>query len=201
MKDKKSRDDLKLSIRSYIYAIVSVLSFISVSVGTTYAFWLSGVVGNDTNGEVGMQAVSEIMTTFYAENDINADSVEPGWSQELVFTIANVSQVENAIGDYTLYWYVDKNTINDESFVYTLSSTSFRGDVNVPISDTNRVVTIPGELIVPSASSSIGTGTINTGVTHRYTLTVKFLDNGENQNNLQGKVFEGKIIAKGSPNL
>ena len=81
--------------------------------------------------------------------------------------------------------------------MYTLSGTAVRDGVNVPISSTNKLVNISNRVSVPDASSSIGKGVINTGVTHNYTLTLEFIETGSNQNDYQGKTFSGKIVAKG----
>ncbi len=192
--------DKKEKVKTYIYAIVSVLSFILVSVGSTYAFFAASIIGNEEGGEVNLKT-AEVFAVFEAKNEINDSAILPGFSDNLVFTIVNTSPTENTFGNYTLFWNIIKNEVDSDNFVYTLSATSYKGNQNVPLSNTNSVVTVATPTRIPTASTSIGTGTINTGVTHRYTLTVKFLDNGQNQNELQGKSFQGQIVAKGDPNV
>lgn len=188
----------KSNFKTYIYAIIAVLSFIAVSVGTTFAFF---VMGNAPETDFGIKS-AEVFAVFSSHgNEINDKDILPGYENELKFSIVNTSKEENSYGNYTLVWDVIKNEIDDESFGYTLEGTAIRNDNNVIESETNKLVQVPVMRKVPTASSSIGTGVINTGVIHSYTLKLMFLETGENQNNLSGKRFEGRLIAKGDPNI
>ena len=62
---------------------------------------------------------------------------------------------------------------------------------------TNIVVNRPSFEPVPTISTTLGNGVINTGVKHNYVLTFKFNENGENQDEFQGKTFKANVVAKG----
>lgn len=191
--------DKKNSFKIYVYAIISVLSFIAVCVGTSIAFFTLGS-GKDT--EVKLKS-ADVFAVFEAENSIKNDNIVPGFEDELIFSIVNVSKEENVYGNYTLKWEILSNEIDDDAFGYTLEGTSYRNDQNIPDSDNNHVVQVPVMRRVPASNSNtiIGTGIINTGVTHKYKLKLMFLETGENQDNLQNKKFDGKVMAVGDPNI
>ena len=114
----------------------------------------------------------------------------------MIFEIVNTSNEEDAVGRYNLMFEIEKNEINDNSFVYSLEGTSTLNGKVINESSTNKVVST-NEVRVPGVSVSLGSGIINTGVVHRYKLKMKFIDNGENQDYLQGKTFTGKVVAVG----
>lgn len=184
----------KKRVSNYIGAIITVLSFMFVSVGATYAAYVVFVLNN--GAEVTLRTAN-VVTMFEAMNDIHGEDILPGYRDTLEFSITNVSKEENMYGDYTLLWEIKKNELCGDDFVYTLTGTSVRNGVNIPITNTNKLVNVSNKVSVPSVSSSIGKGTINTGVTHKYTLTLEFLESGALQNEYQGKTFSGKIVAKG----
>ena len=188
----------KKNIKTYIYAIISILSFILVCIGTSVAFFVS--IAGTKETEVAIKSAN-VSAMFNALEFIDDKDILPGYSSSMHFTITNTSKEENAYGNYTLMWMIDINEIDSEDFVYNIVRTSYRGENNIPISETNKLVSVPEYRRVPSASSSIGMATINTGVTHSYTLNVKFIDTEENQSNLSGKTFKGRITAKGEPNV
>lgn len=190
----------KIKLKYYVYAIIPVLSFISVAFLTSYSFYLATVVGNEDNGDVILKS-AQVFAMFEAKDNLDVEDMLPGYTGEIKFSITNTSPEDDLYGNYSLFWDVVKNEINDPNFVYTLKGTSEKDGNIVPISDSNKLVDISSNTRIPSASQRIGTGMINTGVVHNYVLTVKFLESGDNQNVLQGKKFEAKIVAKGDPNL
>lgn len=193
MKEKK-----KLGFRFLFVSIIPLLSFIAVVVGTTYAFYTIkvDVVGNDENGGVSLES-ARVFAMFEATNEIDAKGVLPGYSSELQFSIVNTSNKENLYGRYTIAWEIEKNEIDNNNFVYSIEGTSTKNGENVIESKTNKLINIASIRRIPNVSTDIGSGVINTGVTHNYTLTIHFLESGTNQDAVQGKEFSGKIVAKG----
>lgn len=190
------------SLKFLFVTIIPLLSFIAVVVGSTYAFYLitADVAGNEETENMVLESAS-VVAMFEATNEIDDKDIRPGYSNELHFTIVNTSDKENLFGRYTLSWEIRKydNEIDDENFVYTLTGKSYKGKkTNVVGQDRhNKLVNVSVPMRIPDATTSIGYGIINTGVTHDYTLKIELRDNGKNQNDLQGKSFSGKIVAKG----
>ena len=194
MKEKKNNN-----FKTYLYAIIVVLAFISVSIGATFAVHYF-VNGNESAKPIKVKT-AYVTAMFEATNSVNSADILPGWSDELKFVITNVSKEENAVGDYTLMWDVSKNELNSDDFVYTLNCKSFLGEAELEVSDTNKMVNITTPRRIPSTSSSIGSGIINTGVRHECVLKLFFKECGKNQDEMQSKTFTAKVYAKGEPNV
>ena len=187
------------NVKTYIYAVIAVFAFILVAIGTSIAAYYL-VNGNDDNAPIKVKT-AYVNAMYEVHNSIDDDSVLPGWSDELKFSITNVSSEEDAIGDYSLFWEIEKNEIADDNFVYTLTGKSYKGKNEIGESDSNKLVNISSPRKVPSASVSIGNGVINTGVSHEYSLKVTLKESGTNQDKLRGKTFKAKLVAKGEPNV
>lgn len=196
----KNENNSRLKIKYYVYAIVPILSFISVAFLASYSFYLATVIGNEDNGDVVLKS-AQVFAVFNSDEALNIEKMLPGYKSEVEFSIVNTSETDETYGNYTLAWEIAKNDINDDNFVYTLEGKSEKGGSSISESDTNKVVNVTNMRRVPSITTNIGTGTINTGVVHTYVLKISFLETGVNQDTLQGKSFEGKIVAKGDPNV
>ena len=195
---KKKEKEKKENRKILLYAILTVTSFIAVSFGTAYAFYTATIIGNEENGEVQIKTAN-VFAVFNNDKDLIAENVLPGFSDTMEFSIVNVSPTENAYGNYTIVWEINENSINSKDFVYTLNGETYvngeKVDNNIA---RNKVVNI-GTTIVPAVSDILGTGTINTGVTHKYVLRITFRENGKNQNDLMGKKLDSYITVKGEP--
>lgn len=184
------------NVKSYIYSIIVVLAFILVAVGASLAALIyADVVGNKKNGSVEIRT-AYVTAVFHNLREINDKDVKPGYENYMEFEIINTSNTENAIGRYKLMWEIEKNEISDENFVYSLESISTKNGVEINSSNYNRSINV-SETPIPDTTFSLGSGVINTGITHRYKLTIKFKDNNKNQDYLSGKTFIGKIVAVG----
>lgn len=188
---------VKRNRKTFIYAIITILSFVAVSIGATYAFFAATIIGNNDNGDVTIKT-AHVYAVYEAENMINADGIMPGFSDTLRFSVTNTSEVPDAYGNYSLIWIIDTNEIDDNSFVYELVGKTYYNGEEVSESSIphNRIINL-GEFRVPAMSTVLGTGLINTGITHKYELTIKFKETGENQNELRNKTFKSQIVAKG----
>lgn len=186
----------KDNIKLYIYSVIVVLSFILVAVGATFAVLVfADVIGNKKNGYLDVKT-AYVTAIFNANQTFNDDNIFPGWQNYAEFEITNNSYTENAVGRYDLILDIENNEIFDNSFVYYLEGKSYKNGKEISNSSVNYVAT-SSDVRVPSVSSIIGSGIIDTGVTHKYKLTVKFLETLENQDYLQGKLFKARISASG----
>ena len=184
-------------IKTYIYSIIVVLSFVLVAIGASLAIVYYKVNGNNENGNVDVKT-AYVTAAFHEIQGFNDENVLPGWSNEMKFEIINTSTEQNAVGRYSLVWDITKNEIDSKDFVYTLTGEStLDGQTIEDNTPTNKLVTVTGQQIVPTISFTLGSGIINTGVKHSYVLKVSFLESGENQNELQGKTFNSTIVAQG----
>lgn len=198
MEEEKKNKNSK--IKEIIIAVIPVLSFIAVAVGTTYAAYIANVVGNEENGETVLKS-AQVFAMFETTDSINGEDILPGWSDTLNFSIVNTSTEDDLYANYTLAWEIEENYINDANFVYTLECTSVKDGKEINESEKNTLVKVSSPRKVPTVSTNIGTGMINTGVTHNCELKLMLTESGVSQDFLQGKSFKGKIVAKGDPNL
>ena len=74
------------NIKTYIYSIIVVLSFVLVAVGTSLAIVYYKVDGNDNNGNIDVKT-SYVNAMFENGNDINDENILPGWSNRLEFSL------------------------------------------------------------------------------------------------------------------
>lgn len=197
---EEEKKNKKFRLKDIIIAVIPVLSFISVTVGATYAAYMASVVGNEESEETVLKS-ARVYAMFNANESISGDNILPGWSSTMNFSIVNTSPEDNLYANYTLAWEIEENAINDDNFVYTLECSSTKNGEEVKESEKNILVKASSPRKVPTVSTNIGVGMINTGVTHNCQLKIMLRESGNSQDNLQGKTFKGKIVAKGDPNV
>lgn len=184
----------KENTKSIIYALITIFSFIAVSVGATFAFYYATVKGNDNNGKVRVQS-ARVYAVFNG-SDLEDLDILPGYSNSMEFSITNTTNIENIYAYYDLLMTVEES-FSDPSFTYSLLGETYRGNEKISNSiEHNEVINID-EKTVPEISTVLGTGLINSGITHKYTLTLNFKETGKDQNDLQGRRFSAKISARG----
>ena len=88
-------------IKTYIYSIIVVLSFILVAIGASLAIVYYKVNGNNENGNVDVKT-AYVTAAFHEIQGFNDENVLPGWSNEMKFEIINTSTEQNAVGRYSL---------------------------------------------------------------------------------------------------
>lgn len=192
MKKEEKKEKKKL----LLYAIITVTSFIVVSVTTAYAFYAATVVGNSEHGDINIKTGTPKAIAVF-QNNIIDEEVLPGYTRTMNFSITNVSEEENAFGNYSIVWMINKK-VDNEAFIYNLEGKTYVNDTEVSndYSQYNKVVNINTSR-VPTISSVLGTGIINTGVTHKYSLTISLVNNGEDQTKeLNGFEFDSKVTIK-----
>lgn len=177
--------------QSIFLSIVGVATLLVAIVGATFAYFSLTVQGNeDAEGvNVTTAVVGDIIFTDGAE--IVGDKIYPGWSAEKTFTIANTTVGATDEIEFEIILNVIENTLSsvaDGQFVHELVAAS-------------SVTTAPGTVATLSSSavpalignSTIATGTLNGTDTHTYVYKIQFIESGEDQNDAQGKAFNGKI--------
>lgn len=193
-----TKEEKKNNRKILIYAILSVLSFVAVSVGATYAFYVAAFIGNEDNGKIHIQS-ADVVAIFSSTNTINDTDILPGWSDILEFNIYNSTASENAYGNYSLIWNISTNEINDNHFVYKLIGETYIGEEKVSNDIAHNSVINISKTRIPTSSVVLGTAIINSGVTHKYQLVLTFEETGTNQNEHQGKIFNSTLVATGTP--
>lgn len=185
--------------KAVLLAVTCIILFGLVSIGTAYSFISAHIIGNETNGDITVKTAN--VYAMFEGNDLIAKDILPGYSDKMTFTITNTSETADAYGNYSLIWNINKNEINNNNFVYKLEGKTFKNGEEITESIPHNKLVEISETRIPEMSSVLGTGTINTGITHKYTLTIMFKETGVRQNESQVKSFDSNIVAKGEPVL
>jgi len=172
--------------RVIIFIVVAALL---LATGLSYAYFTGRVLGDKKELIV---TSKNIRIVFTDEKEISNSAITPGWSESKKFSVKNES---NDVFYYNIVFENLVNTFVTEGFLqYKITSTdggySSEGYLDIPKSST------PTDIILAYDIE------LEVDVTHNYTVEFVY-HNSEtvNQNDDQGKVFEGNLyITEGTIN-
>ena len=167
---KNILSNLKVN-KKYQIALLIIAIMLIVS-GVSYAYFAIAITGTSNHNIV----TSGSMKITYTDGpEVRMDNAIPGDTVTKTFTVKNTGTVDTA---YDIYLSDVVNTFADQSdLVYTLTS------------DTGANITSDTQM--PSASSKmVSSQNITPNETQSYTLTIKFLNKNEAQDDNQGKLFK-----------
>ena len=166
----------------YSKALILIVAFLIITITTiaSYAYFTASVAGNTTASNTVIQTGTMQLLLTDGEQ-VSLENALPGTSVTKSFKVKNIGTVET---NYDVYLSEIINTFEDKKdLVYTL--TSANGCPNAT------------ETIVPSTtgeqSKIVSSCPINPNIEHEYVLTIKFNDDGTNQDDNKGKKFSAKI--------
>ncbi len=162
---------LKMLNKKYQITLLVIAIMLIIS-GVSYAYFAVIATGTSNNNIV----TSGTMKITYTDGpQVSLENAIPGDSLTKTFTVKNTGTVDT---EYDIYLSDVVNTFVDKSdLVYTLTS------------DTGANITTDTE--IPSASSKIvSLQNITPNETHSYTLTIKFLNKNEAQDDNQSKLLK-----------
>jgi hypothetical protein len=162
----------------------------TIFIGLSFAFFTSNLEG--TESESTIITSSGTLSISYAEGDgsISIGNVYPreeAWLTK-TFTLTG-NNTTNLNMNYSVSLSIEENGFSSGDLTYSL--TSEEAESGTVIEDkTDKSIGGVG-------NQTIGYGQFvkGTNITHTYTLSIYFKDNGKNQNASQGAVFSGKIVA------
>lgn len=172
--------------QSTLLAVIGIATLLVAIVGATFAYFSITVSGNDTASSIVVTTENLGSVTFLDGTDITATRIYPGWSATKNFVVENLT--EDATGEisYAIILDVSTNTINDPSFVYSLSGNSDHEGTTISVTNAQ----------VPTAPETNNGGILNGKDTHTYTFTIVFSETSSDQNAIQGKDFSGVLQVK-----
>ena len=160
-----------------------IVLLLLLTVGLSYAYFSTAVKGNDNAKDMVVEA-GTLKLTYTDGPAINAQYIKPGWT-----TTKEVSVKNNGTLDayYNIIWQSLTNTITNNELV--LSATCQRLNASGTVEGTCD--SIPQ---VPISDMTIAKKiSIESGITHKYTFTMLFMDILREQNYNQGKGFNGVL--------
>ena len=172
--------------KNKIIIIAIVLALAVLFSGLTYAYFTSATSSESGSTIVAKGGTMNIVYENKSANIIvsNIYPREEAWvNKEFTVTGNNTTDLEM---EYRIYLVTSSNGFNLGDLTYSLSGTSTNND-DFLSSKENQVIPKSGELL-------IGTGTFKSkNATHSYNLSIFYKDNGETQNNGQGKNYTGYV--------
>ena len=176
--DKKSKNTL----------IVSIIALAFVLIGVTYAYFSARITGLESASTLSLTAGR--MGIHYSEGDenVSVSNIYPREQEWLTKTITLTGwNTTDLAMNYELGLNVTTNTFTRNYITYDLTLIS--GSVGTPISN------ITGGKINGTGHIRFGYGqfTQADGDQHIYELKIYFKDNGQDQNDSQNAVLNGKI--------
>ncbi len=148
-----------------------------ISVGFSYAFFVGFVRGNDDSQST-VITTGDMRIEYNDGSSVSLENAIPGSSVVKTFSVTNIG---NTASNYDIYFSEVLNAFMDKTDLeYSLESEdSHVSNLNIQVPD--RVSKIASNVyILPNE-------------THRYSLTLRFLNKDENQDDNKGAVFSAKI--------
>ena len=174
-----------------LLTVIAVATLLVAVVGATFAYFSAKVTENNKTETVIKSA--ELGITFTGTQEITAESIEPGWSADKIFTVENTS-------DYDMTF--------DINFTKTVNNFSRKDDLTYSIAaeysaSTNDSYTTASKVqMVGLTDTEVTYGTnvvkvvrvfIPAHTTEKFTMTVGYTYSDEDQNADQGKVFRTTV--------
>ena len=162
---------------------ISIVFLFIISASLSYAYFSSSVIGNENAKDMVVEA-GTLKLTYTDSPEIIMQNIKPGQTITKKVTVKNTGTLDTA---YNLVWQELYNKIgrNDLVMSYTCERLNSSGTVDG---------TCTGLTETPVKTKTITKNIpIESGVTHKYTITITFKETGENQNYNQGKSFSGVL--------
>ena len=154
-----------------------------LTTGLSYAYFSASISGNENAKNVVVEAGT--LSLVYTDGpEIKAQNIKPGWSTTKEVSVKNTGTLDT---NYNIIWQTLTNEITNNEMV--ISATCQR---------LNSAGTVEGtcEPISQAAISDMTIAkkiNIEAGITHKYTFTILFKETNSDQNNNQGKGFNGVL--------
>ena len=200
-----------------LLTVIAVATLLVAVVGATFAYFSAKVT--EVNKTETVIKSAELGITFTGTQEITAESIEPGWSADKVFTVENTSDYDmtfdinftKTVNNFTrtndLTYSIAAEYTTSTNDNYTTSSTvQMVGASDLGVSTaTKSDFSASGKLPVDGSVSEVGEITYGGNVvkvvrvfipahtTERFTMTVGYTYSDEDQNADQGKVFRTTV--------
>jgi hypothetical protein len=163
-------------------SVLTILTVIMTATGVSFSYFTNGMIGEKASVTAQTEKIGNV--TFDGGADFTtATDIEPDWSESKTFTItAAPSDREQTV--YVKMDYV--NGMPDLTCSVGEVSEGAKGAITLNADSTSTTVILVEKTFPPSNETRSIT----------YTLTMALPETGENQNESQGKTFEGELYAE-----
>ena len=154
-----------------------------LTTGLSYAYFSSSISGNDNAKDVVVE-VGTLKLTYTDSPEIVMQNIKPGQTITKKVTVKNTGTLDTI---YSLVWQELNNTITNDEMV--ISATCKRlNSSNTEEGTCENIEESPIEENIVKNKVSI-----ESGITHEYTITITFIETETEQNYNQGKTFSGVL--------
>ena len=154
-----------------------------LTTGLSYAYFSASISGNENAKNVVVEAGT--LSLVYTDGpEIKAQNIKPSWSTTKEVSVKNTGTLDT---NYNIIWQSLTNEITNNEMV--ISATCQRLNASGTVEGTCE----------PISQAAISDMTIakkiniEAGITHKYTFTILFKETNSDQNNNQGKGFNGVL--------
>ena len=181
----------EIKIKNILIVLLIVILTIMVGFSLSYAFFSAKISNTESNSTIVMEGGKLSVTYADGSGDLIVSNIYPRDKEWITknFTVTGNTTVDlNAY--YKLKMVIDNNEFATDALHFTLDSenTDNNGSAISPVT----------KQYINKENIEIGEGyfanTNGVDKTHKYTLKIYFLDNNDDQNEMQGAKFAGHIV-------
>ena len=176
-------------------SVIAVATLLTAVVGTTFSFFTATVNPDEDKPAKTTSVTTPTLGIIYAQDgQISMQNIVPGAEdQSFIFSVTNSAPVSTT---YNLVWSEVSTTItgaeesvNDLTYKIEKCTAGESACTRTsPLQTATKLPTTNGA--IPSATKEVVAGS----ATNYYKVTIHFERTEENQNDMQGKTFNGKIV-------
>ena len=163
--------------------VTGIFLLLIMTTGLSYAYFSASVKGNENAKDMVVEAGT--LSLVYTDGpEIKAQNIKPGWSTTKEVSVKNNGTLDT---NYNIIWQSLTNEVANNEMV--ISATCQRLNASGTVEGTC-------ESISQAAISDMTIAkkiNIEAGITHKYTFTILFKETNSDQNNNQGKEFNGVL--------
>ena len=156
-----------------------------LTTGLSYAYFSTSVKGNDNAKDVVVE-VGTLKLTYTDSPEIVMQNIKPGEAITKKVTVKNTGTLDTT---YNLVWQELNNTITNDEMVISATCKRLNGETESGTCEGVEETPIKENIVKKKVS-------IESGITHEYTITITFIETETEQNYNQGKEFSGVIGIK-----
>ena len=167
-----------------ILIILSVIGFIIIATGISYAYFTAVVSGNESASTITLNA-GELEVTMNGGESFTANHLLPSnttpWATKTI-TLTGKNDTDDLYMRYTLKLVVDYNSFSSGSIKYTLTSTN---------TSNNGSIIASASLVSADSSADVGSGYFRKGtnLVHTYVFAFYFPETGTDQSSDMGASY------------
>ena len=163
--------------------IIIIIILVGVVLGISYA-WFSAIISGNASATTNKVVTGDLELTYTDTNEISLDNAVPGSSFTKIISVKNTGNLK---ANYSIIWQELNNEIINDELVIEFSCKRLNSS-NIEEGTCNGM-----EQTAVNSNTIKSNISIESGITHEYSIKVTFIDTGKEQNYNKSKSFNGKL--------